>query len=186
MQLPPAERLAQAQRYMADQHFTPARSLIEGLVADHPELAEAHYLLGLILHDAGLFSRARAAFEAALQRAPGHTEATLCLAVLHNDMGHYGLARQLYQGASAACAAAPHGADPYILGKLADMHVNLAHAYAQAHLHAAALGQLQQAQDLCPQRQAELNRLRAGILNEAGDFSRAAQALEDPHASLCA
>lgn len=107
-------------------------------------------MLAVICHDRGDFVAAEQYFERAVELNPNYTEALLNLAVTYNDLGKYEAARQLY-------ARIRHGSggdgvmDPFARGKIANMHADLAQAYADAGCRAEAIEQLKKAVDLCPQ-----------------------------------
>ncbi|RYF09426.1 MAG: tetratricopeptide repeat protein [Deltaproteobacteria bacterium] len=122
----------QAQKLYDAQDYAQARTLLEQICAAPPGYADAYHMLGVVLHDAGLFSKAQAAFERALQINPRYTEAALGLSVLYNDLGKYAEARDTYSQALAYCRAEQHGHDPFVIGKLANMHADLATAYRNA------------------------------------------------------
>ena len=106
-------------------------------------------MLAVIAHDRGDFVAAEQSFERAVELNPNYTEALLNLAVTYNDLGKYEAARQLY-------TKIRHGSggdgvlDPFARGKIANMHADLAQAYADAGCRAEAIEQLKRAVDLCP------------------------------------
>jgi tetratricopeptide (TPR) repeat protein len=120
-------------------------------VLEHTDrYADVFNMLAVISHDRGDFSAAEQYFERAVALNPNYTEALLNLAVTYNDLGKYDAARQVYAKVRAAGVAADGGLDPFIRGRLANMHADLAQAYADAGVRAEAIEQLTKAVELCP------------------------------------
>jgi tetratricopeptide (TPR) repeat protein len=106
-------------------------------------------MLAVICHDRGDFAAAEQYFERAVELNPNYTEALLNLAVTYNDLGKYEAARQVYTKIKRG--GGDDGVlDPFARGKIANMHADLAQAYADAGCRAEAIEQLKRAVDLCP------------------------------------
>ncbi|WP_437810579.1 tetratricopeptide repeat protein [Sorangium sp. So ce1078] len=111
--------------------------------------ADVFNMLGVILHERGDFLAAEAYFERAVQLNEHYTEALLNLAVTYNDLGKYEAARQVYsrirrgEGTGGVL-------DPFARGKIANMHADLAQAYADAGCAQEAIAELKRAVALCP------------------------------------
>ncbi|HET6346222.1 MAG TPA: tetratricopeptide repeat protein [Myxococcota bacterium] len=130
--------LSTAKATYSARDFEQARGILEDIVARHPGFADVHNMLGIVYHDAGLFSKAQEALEEALRINPRYTEAALNLAVLYNDLGKYAEARETYARALSYCRTAQPSLDPFVAGKIANMHAETAEAYQTAgHLDAA-------------------------------------------------
>jgi tetratricopeptide (TPR) repeat protein len=112
--------------------------------------ADVFNMLAVICHDRGDFVAAERLFERAVELNPNYTEALLNLAVTCNDLGKYEAARLIYARAHGKGAPAEGGLDPFARGKIANMHADLAQAYADAGCRAEAIEQLRRAVDLCP------------------------------------
>ncbi|KYF86591.1 hypothetical protein BE20_46700 [Sorangium cellulosum] len=111
--------------------------------------ADVFNMLGVILHERGDFLAAEAHFERAVQLNEHYTEALLNLAVTYNDLGKYEAARQVY---SRIRRGEGDGGvlDPFARGKIANMHADLAQAYADAGCAQEAIAELKRAVALCP------------------------------------
>src|SRR5262249_6220327 len=103
-----------------------------------------------ICHDRGDFAAAEQFFERAVEINPNYTEALLNLAVTYNDLGKYEAARQVYARVRGAGKPGDGGLDPFVRGKIANMHADLAQAYSDAGCRGDAIDQLRRAVDLCP------------------------------------
>ncbi|WP_438015974.1 tetratricopeptide repeat protein [Sorangium sp. So ce315] len=133
--------------------------------------ADVFNMLGVILHERGDFLAAEAHFERAVQLNEHYTEALLNLAVTYNDLGKYEAARQVYsrirrgEGETGVL-------DPFVRGKIANMHADLAKAYADVGCAQEAIAELERAVALCPTF-ADL-RLRLGTMyRDAGNLALA-------------
>jgi tetratricopeptide (TPR) repeat protein len=107
-------------------------------------------MLAVIAHDRGDFVVAERHFERAVALNPNYTEALLNLAVTYNDLGKYEAARDLYGRIRHDGGPQVGVLDPFARGKIANMHADLAQAYADSGCRAEAIEQLKKAVDLCP------------------------------------
>ena len=150
--------------------FDKAKSLLLQVVAKSDRHADVHHMLGVIAHGAGDFAQAESHFEKAVFLNPNYTEAQLNLMVTYNDLGKYDAARRIYSQVRARTVTTQ--VDPFIKGKLANMHAELSQAYADVRMASEAIRELEKAVGLCPHF-ADLQ-TRLGILyRDAGDQLRA-------------
>lgn len=112
--------------------------------------ADVYNMLAVILHDRADFQGAEGFFERAVELNPNYTEALLNLAVVYNDLGKYDAARKVYGRIRRDEGKAGGVTDPYVRGKIANMHADLAQAYADAGVRHEAIEQLEKAVTLCP------------------------------------
>ncbi len=155
-----------AERYLAE------------VVKQHRGFADVFNMLGVIYHDQGKFSQAQAAFEEALGINPQYTEAALNLAVTYNDLGRYQEAKEVYSKAMARLRAQPRSLDPYVRGKLANMHADLGEAYCSVALYDEAVREYQKALEMCPTF-VDI-RVRLGLTyRDRGDLESALREFED-------
>ncbi|MGL1241067.1 tetratricopeptide repeat protein, partial [Vibrio parahaemolyticus] len=84
-------------------------------------------------------------FERALEINPSYTEAALNLAVTYNDRGKYEAARAVYARIKGKPSGSISTLDPFARGKLANMHADLAQAYADSGLPREAIEELSKA-----------------------------------------
>lgn len=140
--------------------------------------ADVLNMMGVIHHDRGRFEEAQAAFEEALQINPNYTEAALNLAVTYNDLGRYDEAKRIYQAALARGAESPGQLDPFVKGKIANLHAEVAQAYTDAGMYPDAMHELRKAILLCPTF-ADLRVKLASLYRQTGDLDAARFELEE-------
>jgi tetratricopeptide (TPR) repeat protein len=134
--------------------------------------ADVYNMLGVIFHHQGHFGRAQRALEAALRLNPAYTEAALNLAVMYNDIGRYAEAREVYQAALSRQRAAPNGLDPFVRGKIANMHAEIGDVYASSGLLEEAIDEYRRALGLGPSF-VDLRLKLADALRDAGRLDEA-------------
>lgn len=135
-------------------------------------------MLGVIRHDRADFESARELFEEALAINPGYTEAALNLAVTYNDLGRYDDARRVYENAMARGRANGGTLDPYIRGKIANLHAEVAQAYVDVGMISEAMHELRKAVIMCPHF-ADLRTRLAHLYRQQGDLTAARFELEE-------
>jgi tetratricopeptide (TPR) repeat protein len=111
--------------------------------------ADVYNMLGVILHERGDFVAAEQHFERAVELNANYTEALLNLAVTYNDLGKYEAARLVYSRIRRTDGK-DGIRDPFVRGKIANMHADLAQAYADAGCKPEAIAELKRAVELCP------------------------------------
>lgn len=143
--------------------------------------ADVYNMLAVILHERGDFVAAEQHFERAVELNPNYTEALLNLAVTYNDLGKYEAARQVYARIRRDDGQAGV-ADPFIRGKIANMHADLSQAYADAGCKQDAIEQLKRAVELCPSF-ADLQTRLGSLYRDSDNFALARQHYEAARAA---
>ncbi len=140
-------------------------------------MADVHNMLGVIYHHRGEMVLAQQHFEKALIINPGYTDAALNLSVTYNDLGKYDEARKVYSRALSHSMNQPSSLDPFVRGKLANMHADLAAAYKEIQMLEDAARELRQALALAPTF-IDLRTRLAEVLRELGRLEDALAELE--------
>lgn len=156
--------------------FERAEHYLRQVLERNVSFADVHNMLGVIHHDHGKFSEAQAAFEEALAVNPNYTEAALNLAVTYNDLGRYEDSKRIYRAALSYGQASPGQVDPFVKGKIANLHADVAQAYGDAGMVSEAADELRKAVALCPDF-ADLRLRLANILRQQGQLEAAEQEL---------
>ncbi len=149
-----------------------AEAYLNQVLEADDRFADVHDMLGLVAHSRGNFQGAEEHFTRALAINPAYTEAALNLAVTLNDRGKYKEAREVYERIQGKPTGAITTLDPFARGKLANMHADLAQAYADSGLPREAVAELEKAVNLCPQF-ADLRTKLGNHLRELGDLGGA-------------
>lgn len=175
------ERIKQAlllgREHYQKREFDKAEALLREVLSADDRFADVHDMLGVIAHSRGNFVAAEHHFERALQINPAYTEAALNLAVTYNDRGKYESAREIYKRIRGSPAGSLQTLDPFARGKLANMHADLAQAYADCALVRQAADELEKAVALCPQF-SDLRTKLGNHLRELGELARAREQYE--------
>jgi len=140
--------------------------------------ADVFNMLGVIHHDRGRFEDAQGNFEEALSINPNYTEAALNLAVTYNDLGRYDEAKKIYRAALSRGEESPGQLDPFVKGKIANLHAEVAQAYSDAGMAQDAMHELRKAVLLCPSF-ADLRLRLANLYRQTGDLEAARFELEE-------
>ncbi len=157
--------------------FEKADYLLKQLVQHTDRFADVFDMLGVIAHSQGDFVGAERHFEKAVSLNPNYTEAQLNLMVTYNDLGKYDSAREVYAQIRGRAAGGDGPADPFVMGKIANMHAEVSQAYQDAGMAAEAVVELERAVALCPTF-ADLRTRLATLYRDTGHLDRAREQLE--------
>jgi tetratricopeptide (TPR) repeat protein len=139
------QELTLGREYYLKGDHAKARDYLERVADKAPTFADVFNMLGMIYHGLGQFSKAQRAFEQALKINPAYSEVALNLSVLYNDLGKYDEARAIYNHALQISKHGRSELDPFIAGKLANMHGDVGEAYLSAGMYQEAIEQYRQA-----------------------------------------
>lgn len=171
--------LALGREHYEKREFEKAEHYLRQVVErSEDKFADVFNMLGVIAHDRGDFARAQALFEEALAVNPNYTETALNLAVTYNDLGRYDEAKRIYAAALSRGEGAGNQLDPFVKGKIANLHAEVAQAYIDAGMPADAKHELRKAILLCPQF-SDLRLKLANLYRESGDLDAARFELEE-------
>ncbi|MCC6647069.1 MAG: tetratricopeptide repeat protein [Polyangiaceae bacterium] len=135
--------------YEARDHFN-AEPVLAQLEQAGTTFADVYDMLGVIAHQRGDLAMAEARFRKAVELNPGYTDALLNLAVTLNELRKYDEARQIFERLGKKTSTNDAVIETFARGKIANMHAELAQAYADlGHLN-EAIEQMEKAVRLCP------------------------------------
>ena len=157
--------------------FDKAEYLLKQVVEKTDRFADVFDMLGVIAHAQGDFRQAEQCFEKAVSLNPNYTEAQLNLMVTYNDLGKYDSAREIYAAIRGRASGGEGPADPFAMGKIANMHAEISQAYQDAGMPAEAVLELERAVALCPTF-ADLRTRLAVLYRDTGHKDRAREQLE--------
>lgn len=170
--------LALGREHYDKREFDKAEHYLRQVLERPEKYADVLNMIGVIHHDRGRFAEAQASFEEALAINPNYTEAALNLAVTYNDLGRYEDAKRVYQAALHRGSDADGKLDPFVKGKIANLHAEVAQAYVDAQMPQDAMLELRKAVLLCPTF-ADLRLKLANLYRQAGDLDAARFELEE-------
>lgn len=127
-----------------------ARKHFAELARQGCEFADVYNMMGVISYEDGDYAAAKENFRKALEKNPRYTEAGLNLAVTLNDTGDYPDGETAFNQMRHACGFDEGGVDPYVKGKLANLHFELGVIYHGLGLYDDALQEFQMAVRLGP------------------------------------
>ena len=157
--------------------FDKAEYLLKQVVQQTDRFADVFDMLGVIAHAHGDFAQAELHFEKAVGLNPNYTEAQLNLMVTYNDLGKYDSAREIYARIRGRAAGSDGPTDPFVMGKIANMHAETSQAYQDAGMMAEAVIELERAVALCPAF-VDLRTRLATLYRDSGQKERAREQLE--------
>jgi tetratricopeptide (TPR) repeat protein len=165
--------LSQAKELYENGEYGKAEPLLRQVIDEGGEaFADVHHMLGQIHHDRGDFGRAQEYFESAVRINPRYTDALLALAVVYNELGKYEDSTRIQAFARKHVEEHDDSVDPFIKGKIANMHADLASVYMEAGLADEAIHEYSRALGLCPHF-ADLETRLAHVYRETGQHDEA-------------
>jgi tetratricopeptide (TPR) repeat protein len=157
-----------------------ALASFENLVQSNDQMADVHYMMGVLYDLRGDSDPATESLRQALRINPSYTEAMLALATVYERAGDFDRSEDLAERAQGLSRGGAGTLDPMTRGKLANLQAKVAAAYAEAGQLREAIDGYRKALDLCPTFHDIRHRL-AAVLRDAGLPS---QALAEYHRVL--
>jgi len=143
-------RYESAKKAFEAKKFDTALVLLEGITAEKNNYADVYNMLGLVYYYGSRLDDAVGAFERAVEINPGYTEASLNLAVVYNELGKFDSSTRAYNQAKESRKEADSYLDPYVLGKLANMHAGIGSIYKDLGFYPQAVDEYKKALTLRP------------------------------------
>jgi tetratricopeptide (TPR) repeat protein len=169
--------VARGRAHYAAGEYPEAVTCLTEVLRGKAAYADVYDMLGVIYHHEGRLAEAEEMFRQALRLNPAYTEAALNLVVTCNDLGKYGEAKTIYEQAMAAVQRAPRELDPFVKGKIANMHAEIGATYRAVAVFDEAVREYQQALVLCPTF-VDLRTELGKTLREMGDLPGSIRELE--------
>jgi tetratricopeptide (TPR) repeat protein len=145
------ERYLVARKLYERENYEEAEPILLQVAKEAPFFADIFNKLGVINHQRGAFGKAATFLRKALELNPAYTEASLNLAVTLNNLGKYDEAQAIFQRAARFAHPGPNTLDPYIKGKLANQHADLADTYYDLGMVHEAIDEYQKALIMGPE-----------------------------------
>jgi tetratricopeptide (TPR) repeat protein len=169
--------LTRARERFAVQDYYGAVHLLEEIVDGGRAFADVHHLLGVSLSLLGQSERALAEFRRALALNPRYLEALIHQGLVLNELGRTAEADESFNRAAQSVAPPSTGLPAHVAARLANLHAELAEAYAEGGAADRAIEQYQRALELGPAFH-DLRYRLARLLLETGRPLEARDALE--------
>ena len=169
--------LTRARERFAVQDYYGAVHLLEEIVDGGRTFADVHHLLGVSLSLLGQHERALTELRRALDLNPRYLEALIHQGLVLNELGRSAEADESFRRASASIAPPSTGLSAHVAARLANLHAELAEAYAEGGAMERAIEQYQRALELGPTF-LDLRYRMARLLLETGRVLEAREALE--------
>lgn len=136
--------------------------------------ADARNFAGLIYQDRGQHDKAIECFKTAIKLNPNYTEVTLNLAVTYMEMGEYDKAKEVEQSAQHK----EESVDPFVKGKIANMHAELGDTYAGIGFQESAIDEYKKSLNLRPEF-VDVRTKLGNMYRDKGDYHNAIRQLSE-------
>lgn len=133
-----------------EKNFEAALVCLEKVAGEKSGFADVYNMLGLVYYNFSRVQEAVDAFLKAIEINPNYTEAILNLAVIYNEMGQFEKSSVLYAKARETRKEPSSYLDPYVKGKLANMHASIGHIYKDLGMYKEAAGEYRRCLELRP------------------------------------
>ncbi|MBI5642460.1 MAG: tetratricopeptide repeat protein [Deltaproteobacteria bacterium] len=161
-----------------EKNYDRAVQYLEKVAAEKSSFADVYNMLGLIYYNHSRFEDAINSFKRALDLNPNYTEVSLNLSVVYNELGDFDKSSQVYERARQVRKETESYLDPYVKGKLANMHAELGAIYKDLGLYAQAAEEFKKALILSPDF-VDIKTTLGIVYRDMMDYSKAVNELEE-------
>jgi len=170
------EMLTTARSHFIDGDYKTAENILQQIILINNRIPEVFHMLGTIYYDKSQFSKSIKHFKRALEIDPAYTDASIGLSIILNDLGKYEDGKKVFEEAQAILANRnSKQRDPFIDGRLAEKHLELASMYEQFIRYDEALDQYFKAHLLAPSPETKMKII--SIYEKKGMTDKAEQEL---------
>ncbi|MBI4949910.1 MAG: tetratricopeptide repeat protein [Deltaproteobacteria bacterium] len=161
-----------------ERHFDKALQYLERVASEKTSFADVYNMLGLIYYGQSRFEDAIGSFKKALEINPSYTEVSLNLSVVYNELGQFEKSSEVYACAKEVRKEAQSYVDPYVRGKLSNMHASIASIYKDLGLYAEAAEEYRKALTMSPEF-IDIRTSLGVVYRDMTDFASAIRELDD-------
>src|SRR4030067_1203051 len=161
-----------------EKKYDTALQYLEKGAAEKSQFADVYNMLGLIYYNNSRFEDAIKAFKKAIEINPAYTEASLNLSVVYNELGQFERSSEVYASAREGRTDAESYLDPYVKGKLANMHAGLGAIYKDLGFYNDAAAAFKKALKLRPEF-ADIRTSLGVVLRDMKNYDGAIKELEE-------
>jgi len=165
-------------RSFDERKYDAAQQYLEKVAAEKSQFADVYNMLGFIYYTSSRFEDAIESFKKAIEINPAYTEASLNLSVVYNELGQFDRSSEVYSRAREARKNAQTYLDPYVKGKLANMHSGLGSIYKDLGFYNEAADEFRKALKLCPDF-VDIRTSLGVALRDSKDYDGALNELEE-------
>lgn len=142
--------LADVEELIQTGQLKEAESVLLAMHRENPHFPDVCNRIGQLYFQLGDFGRAREFFLQATRINPDYSEASLNLAVTYNELRQYAKARETMDQAGRRASRRKTPIEPFIAGKLANMHKETGDIYRQLGLLDEGAAEYRKALELSP------------------------------------
>lgn len=165
-------------KFFDERKYDAALQYLEKVAAEKNQFADVYNMLGFIYYSNSRFEDAIRAFRKAIEINPAYTEASLNLSVVYNELGQFERSSEVYAQAKEGRKDAKSYLDPYVRGKLANMHSGLGEIYKDLGFYQEAADEFRKALILCPEF-VDIRTSLGVVCRDMRDFQGALKELEE-------
>lgn len=166
-------------RAFQEKDYSTALKHMEQVAGEKDTFADVFNMLGMMYFDAGRHEDAILSFKKAVKINPRYTEASLNLSVVYNEIGAYTKAQEAYAAAKESGGKdRTDYLDPFVKGKLANMHAELGTIYKDLGHYSEAIDEYKKALELGPNFE-DIKTNLGVVYRDMKDYSRAVKILEE-------
>ncbi len=161
-----------------EKKYDTALQYLEKVTGEKNNFADVYNMLGLIYYGDSRFEDAIKSFKRAIEINPNYTEASLNLSVVYNELGMFDQSSEIYLHAKETRTDTQSYLDPYVKGKLANMHAGLGTIYKDLGFYAQAVEEFRKALELRPEF-VDLRTHLGAVYRDMLDYANSVRELED-------
>ncbi|MDP2689804.1 MAG: tetratricopeptide repeat protein [Deltaproteobacteria bacterium] len=161
-----------------EKNYDNALQYLEKVAADRSNFADVYNMLGLIYYNNSRFEDAIKSFRRAIEINPNYTEVSLNLSVVYNELGQFDRSTEVYEMARNTRKNSQSYLDPYVKGKLANMHAGLGSIYKDLGFYAQAVEEYNKALLLRPEF-VDIKTSLGVVYRDMMDYSRSVRELDE-------
>lgn len=133
-----------------EKRYEAALASLEQVAREKSGFADVFNMLGFIYYHFSRHDDAVKALKRALEINPAYTEAALNLSIVYNETGNINKSREIYAQAKEKAKDGQSYLDPYVKGKLANMHAEIGYIYKDLGVYGEAVTEFKKALGMRP------------------------------------
>ncbi len=161
-----------------EKKYDTALQYLEKVTGEKNNFADVYNMLGFIYYSGSRFEDAIRSFKRAIEINPNYTEAALNLSVVYNELGMFKESGEAYMHAKDTRIDPQSYLDPYVKGKLANMHAGIGMIYKDLGYYAQSVEEFRKALELRPEF-VDLRTHLGAVYRDMKDYSSSVRELEE-------